>query len=106
MHVLLSGCRCELEFVPYTSKTVEEQLSADEIDVVVGGVIMMPERLLRGGFTQPYQTATLAVVVRDYRRGEFDTWEHLRENTGLRLGVNHVTWLRPHGAICDLLKSM
>ncbi len=50
----------------------------------------MPERLLRGGFTQPYQTATLAVVTRDHRRGEFDTWEHLRKENGLRLGANHV----------------
>ncbi len=89
MHRLAERLQIRLEFVPYTSSTAEEQLSTGEIDVIVGGVILMPERLLRGGFTQPYQSATLAVVTRDHRRGEFDTWEQLRKATDLRLGAQH-----------------
>lgn len=90
LHGLAKRMELQLQFVPYTPATVEEQLAAGEFDVVIGGVIMMPERLVRVGFTQPYQTATLSVVARDFQRGKFDTWEHLRETSDLRLGATHI----------------
>ena len=75
--------------MPYTYDTVVEQLDSGEIDVALGGLIMNPERLLRAGFTQPYQTATMAVVLPDHRRGEFDTWDDPHMPTDCGCGAIH-----------------
>ena len=100
LHRLAARMQWRLEFVPYTASTVEQQLAAGEIDLIIGGVIMMPERLLRADFTQPYQTATVAIVARDHRRSEFDTWEKLRTRTDLRLGVIHNDLAAREGSTC------
>ena len=49
-----------------------EQLDSGEIDVAMSGLVIKPERLLAVGFSRPYQRATVAIVVRDHRRDEFD----------------------------------
>lgn len=89
MHRLAARLQVRLEFIPYQYDTVVDQLDSGEIDVALGGLIMNPERLLRAGFTQPYQTATAAVVLPDHRRGEFDTWDDPNMPKGLRLGAIH-----------------
>ncbi len=71
MHRLANRLQVRLEFVPFALETVIEQLETGEIDLAIGGLIMMPERLLRVGFTQPYETATMSIVLPDHRRGEF-----------------------------------
>ena len=87
LHRLATRLQVRLEFVPYTYDTVIEQLNSGAIDVAVGGLLVKPERLLMVGFTQPYQTATVAVVLSDHRRGEFDTWDDPQMDTNLRLAV-------------------
>ena len=87
MHRLAERLDVRLEFVPYAKNTVVEQLESGEIDVAVGGLIINPERLLQVGFTQPYQTATVAVVLRDHRRREFAAWHDPNRPADLRLGV-------------------
>ncbi len=89
IHGLASRLEVRLEFVPYAYATVVEQLESGEIDVAVGGMMMKPERLLLAGFTEPYQTATIAVALPDHRRGEFDTWDDPHRPSGLRLGTIH-----------------
>jgi ABC-type amino acid transport substrate-binding protein len=76
-----------LEFVPYEYNSVVAQLNAGEIDLAIGGLIITPERLIQVGFTQPYETATLAVVTLDHRRREFSTLDGVRKRTDLRLAV-------------------
>ncbi len=87
MHRLAQRLQVRLEFVPYSRETVVQQLDSAEIDVACGGLIVIPERLLRVGFTQPYQTATLAVVLPDHLRGEFDSWDDPDTPAELRLAV-------------------
>ena len=72
MHRLGARLGVRLEFVPYTYDSVIEQLDSGEIDVAMSGLVIKPERLLAVGFSRPYQRATVAVVVRDHRRDEFD----------------------------------
>lgn len=87
MHRLGQRLQVRLEFIPYAYSSVVEQLETGEIDMAIGGLIMMPERLLRIGFTQPYHTATVAVVLPDHRRGEFDTWDDPQRPDDMLLGV-------------------
>ena len=51
--------------------------------------MILPERLLRAGFTQPYQTATMAVIVPDHRRVELDKLADPQMRPTLRLGAVH-----------------
>jgi Na+/H+-dicarboxylate symporter/ABC-type amino acid transport substrate-binding protein len=87
MHHLAVRLQVRLEFVPYAYDTLIEQLDMGEIDVAAGGLMIKPERLLQAGFTQPYQAATLAVVVPDHRRSEFITWDDFHMAADVRLGV-------------------
>lgn len=72
MHRLAARLDVRLEFVPYTFDSVIDQLDSGEIDVAMSGLVIKPERLLALGFSRPYQRATVAIVVRDHRRDEFD----------------------------------
>lgn len=87
MHQLAGRLQVRLEFVPYAYETVIEQLDKGEIDLVIGGIVATPERVLRAGFSQSYQTATVAVVVPDHHRGEFATWNDSRMPDKTRLAV-------------------
>jgi len=89
VHRLAKRLEVRLEFVPYSYDTVIDQLETGEIDVAMGGLVMNPERMMRVGFTQPYQTATVAVVLPDYRRGEFDTWDDPNRPSNLKLGAKY-----------------
>ena len=73
--------------MPYAYDTVVEQLDSGEIDLATGGLIMKPERLMQVAFTQPYQNATIGVVLPDHRRGEFDSWDDPEMPPDLRLAV-------------------
>ncbi len=87
MHRLATRLQVRLEFVPFSYDTDVQQLETGAIDMVIGGVIIKPERLLIAGFTQAYETATLAVVLPDHRRGEFDSWDDPQMPDDLRMGV-------------------
>ena len=87
MHRLAVRLKIRLEFVPFAYDSVVEQLESGEIDLAIGGLMMKPERLLQAGFTEPYQTATIAIVVPDHRRREFDTWDDPQRPSEVRLGV-------------------
>jgi ABC-type amino acid transport substrate-binding protein len=87
IHRLAIRLQVRLEFVPYSEDTVIDQLEGGEIDLALGGLIIIPERLLQAGFTQPYQVVTIAVVLPDHRRDEFKTWDDPGMPVDLRLGV-------------------
>jgi len=86
MHRLAARLKLRLVFVPLAPEKLAEQLESGEIDVAVGGLVMLPERLLRVGFTEAYDTATIAIIEPDYRREKFATWDGLR-GAGVRIGV-------------------
>ena len=71
--------------MPYCFLNEQQQLVGFDVE----RMHRLAERLLRVGFTQPYATATVAVVTRDHRRDEFKSWEQVRKGNGLRLGTIH-----------------
>jgi Na+/H+-dicarboxylate symporter/ABC-type amino acid transport substrate-binding protein len=89
MHRLAKRLNVRLEFVPYSQGTIVDQLEAGEIDVAIGGLMILPERLRLVSFSEPYQSATMAIVVRDHRRHEVKTWSEADAVAGLRLGAIH-----------------
>lgn len=87
MHRLADRLQARLEFVPYQYETLVSQLESKEIDLAIGGLMMNPERLQVVGFTESYQTATVAVLLVDHRRGELEKWDDPDMPSDLRLGV-------------------
>ena len=85
-HRLARELGVRLEFIPWTYKTLIGQLKRGEIHLAVGGILITPGRLRKALFTEPYMNVTLGLLVPDYRRNEFSTWEAV-DNAGLRLGV-------------------
>lgn len=89
MHRLAKRLKVRLEFIPYSQDTIVDQLEAGEIDLAIGGLIILPERLRLVSFSEPYQSTTVAIVVRDHRRHELKTWNDVDAVVGLRLGAIH-----------------
>ena len=71
MHRLAKRLDIRLELVPYEFDSLIEQIDTDEIDIAISGLVITPERQLHVGFSQPYQQATICVVVPDHRQDEF-----------------------------------
>ncbi len=70
-HLLAGQLGYQLEFVPFEHSTLPEQLNSGEIDIAMSGITMLPTRLTRMSFSDPYMDVTAAIVTRDHRREEF-----------------------------------
>jgi Na+/H+-dicarboxylate symporter len=86
-HVLARDLDVALEFVRIERDAIPEALGGGKIDIVMGGLLVTPERVLRFHLSKPYMEETLALVVPDYRRSEFDTRKELREMETLRIAA-------------------
>lgn len=95
MHRLATRLDVRLEFVPYDYESFADQLESGEVDLLVGGLMVTPERLLHVGFTNPYQSATLAIVLPDHRRREFDTWDDPDRLDNVQLAVGYADLVSP-----------
>ncbi|WP_197231421.1 cation:dicarboxylate symporter family transporter [Novipirellula artificiosorum] len=90
VYQLAEWLKVRLEFVPCNRQSVIERLEAGDVDLVVGGLMMTPERLLRVGFTKPYQSVTLSIVLPDHQSHGFQDWNAPHREKTLRLGAIHV----------------
>jgi ABC-type amino acid transport substrate-binding protein len=86
-HLLAEDLNCELEFVPFHDDTLAEQLSGGEFDIAMSGVTITPLRLLSMRFSVPYLETSLAFVVPDHRREDYQARATLEQTQGLRLAV-------------------
>ncbi len=77
----------KLEFVPFVRSKMAEALEAGLFDVVMSGVAVTTPRLEKLTFSDPYMDATLAFIVRDYRRAEFATHEAVQSQPHLKIGI-------------------
>ena len=87
MNELARELEVELEFIQWKYETLFKELEQNKFDVVIGGMIVNPERLTKANFSEPYMNMTAAVVVEDYRRHEFKSWRLIDEKLNIRLGV-------------------
>jgi Na+/H+-dicarboxylate symporter len=74
------------EFVPVEWQELPQVLADNVIDVMPG-VWYRPFWFASLRLSEPYLTATMALVVRDERRHEFASIDALRRSRGLRIGV-------------------
>jgi Na+/H+-dicarboxylate symporter len=86
-HVLARDLGVTLEFARIERDAIPKALSGGKIDIVMGGLLVTPERVLRFHLSKPYMEETLGLVVRDHRRTEFDTRKELRQMETLRIAA-------------------
>jgi ABC-type amino acid transport substrate-binding protein len=64
-----------------------ELLQTGIYDVVMSGIAMTPDRLDEMAFSDPYLDATVALIVEDFRKDEFDTIEKVRTLEKLQIAI-------------------
>lgn len=86
-HLLAAELGVGLEFVGVENDDIGKHLSSGRIDVMMGGLLVTPQRATEVNFTAPYLNSTLALVVPDHQRGRFDTNEELREIASMTIAA-------------------
>ncbi len=85
-HQLATDLGVEIEFAQFDSEKLAEQMEAGLFDIVMAGLEGTVQRASDLMLTEPYMDVTLAVVVPDHRRREFQGLDH-HERAGLTIAV-------------------
>jgi Na+/H+-dicarboxylate symporter len=80
-----------VEFVPITYDALDVALDEGRVDIVMAGVVITPERIGKMKFTSSCLSTHLAVVVPDYRKGEFSDYQKVAQRDGLAIAVQKGT---------------
>ena len=86
-HTLARDLGVALEFVPVSPALMARQLAAGYCDIVMAPVPVTPQRAQTMTFSIPYTNETLAFVVKDHRRNEFNSRAAVQSLTAPRIGV-------------------
>ena len=91
-HILARSLGVSLEFVPVHREQILQQLKEAYCDIVMSGLVITPERAETMSLSAPYMEVTLALVVQDYRRGEFSSRADLQKLKAPKLAVLDVPY--------------
>jgi ABC-type amino acid transport substrate-binding protein len=91
-HALAREMNVGLEFVPIDRNTMGKQLDTGYCDIVMAAVAMTPERARVMAFSASYMDQTLAFIVKDHRRKEFNSREANQRLKAPRIGVPNVRY--------------
>lgn len=86
-HDLAQEIGVRLELVALKRSTLAKALNEGECDIIMSGLPATPERGEEMQFSVPYLDMTLAFVVKDHLREDFDDLESLRSLDGPRIAV-------------------
>lgn len=87
LHLLAADLGVALDFVAIERGEIAEHLASGRVDIASGGLFATPDRALSFRLSVPYTEASLSVVVRDYRRREFDSWGKISKMEDLDLAL-------------------
>jgi len=86
-HVLAEDLNVSLKFIRVEVDNVPNHLTRGDIDILMTGTAVVPDRPGKATFTIPYQDQTLAFIVKDFQRRKFSNIETIRKMDSLRLGI-------------------
>ena len=87
LHLLANDLGVALNMIEIERDDVADHLNNGRIDIAIGGLFATPERAMEFQLSEPYMNASLSLVVRDHRRGEFAEWDQVRGMTDLKLAL-------------------
>ena len=76
-----------LEFVRIDAEGLTSYLHDGRIDIVMSGMSVTPERATKIQYSESYMDTTLAFVVRDHERKNFNTWDKILAMEAPRIAV-------------------
>lgn len=93
-YALARDLKVKLELVPIDVGQWVEQLNAGYCDLVMSGTPITPRLAQAVAFSTPYLDATVAFIVKDHRREEFNSRSAVRrlQGKGLRIAVPDVPY--------------
>jgi Na+/H+-dicarboxylate symporter len=77
-HQLARDLQVRVEFVPLTADVMQAALERGACDLVMSGVVATPLRASAMRFSNPYLDETLAFLVPDHLREQYETWSSIR----------------------------
>ncbi|MCX5872335.1 MAG: cation:dicarboxylase symporter family transporter [Deltaproteobacteria bacterium] len=86
-HRLARDMGVSLEFIPVQRGKLQEYLDAGICDIVMSAIPIRVDDLGKINFTRPYMEMKSALIVKDYRKKEFQTRADIAAITGLRVAV-------------------
>ncbi|MFK7778105.1 MAG: cation:dicarboxylase symporter family transporter [Gimesia sp.] len=86
-HRLAKDLHVSIEFVPFTPKTLINQLDQDHFDLAMSGLEGTIERATAFPVADSYMDVTLAIVLPDYRKRVFMDFDELRHSADLKIAV-------------------
>ena len=84
---LANELKLSVEFVHIESSDSARALSEGIVDIIMSGCAVTVDRMIDMSFSRSYADETLAFVVEDYRRHDFDSREKVQSMKTLRIGV-------------------
>ncbi len=87
VHALAKDIGVKLDVIKIEWPQVAKELDSGTIDIAIGGISISPQRALKFTFSKSYLDEYIGLVVPDYRRNDFSSYEKILEMKGLRLGV-------------------
>ena len=87
MHKFAGELGLEIEFVLTEYENAPDLLNNGAIDLMIGGLVITTTDMKKVTFTDPYIEVTVAFIVRDHRRDDFNTDKALQKQKGLRIGL-------------------
>jgi ABC-type amino acid transport substrate-binding protein len=91
-NVLAREMGVNLEFVKVTSESMAADLDKGGCDLVMSGLSITPDRVLKMRFSEPYMKATASFLVRDHLRAKFSSRESVQSLAKPRVGVLDVPY--------------
>jgi ABC-type amino acid transport substrate-binding protein len=91
-HGLAREMGVSLAFVPVDRDRLAEQLAEGYCDLVMSGVVVTTDRARDMLFSDSYMDETLALVVPDHQRGQYETWDAIRDRGALTIAVPDVPY--------------
>ncbi len=101
-HSLARELGVRLEFVPVARDpaTIYGQIDGTYCDLIMSGVVVTAVRASEVVFSASYLDETMAFVVPDYRRRDFEEWDTIRSLKNIRIAVPSVS------SFAEKLKAM
>ncbi len=93
-HQLANDLQVRLQLVPTSVADFANALAQGRCDIGTGGIVATPGRAAAVAFSTPYMQESLAFVVPDHLRDEYDTWDKVRARRTVRIGFPDVPYFR------------
>ena len=93
-HQLANDLQVRLQLVPTSAIDFATALEQGRCDIGTGGIVATPGRAAVAAFSMPYMHESLAFVMPDHLRNEYDTWDKIRARRNVRIGFPDLPYFR------------